>query len=56
MKPEYLGDGVYAEFDGYHIWLHANSYPSATQIALEPYTFQNLLKYAKQLKEFSDES
>lgn len=23
---EYLGDGVYAIFDGYGIWLHANDH------------------------------
>jgi hypothetical protein len=26
MFPEYLGDGVYAVFDGWHIWLRLNSH------------------------------
>jgi len=34
---EYLGDGVYALFDGSGIWLHANDHENPTdRIYLEP--------------------
>ena len=34
---KYLGDGVYAQFDGYGIMLHANSHDNPTdKIYLEP--------------------
>jgi len=26
VEPTYLGDGVYASFDGYHIWLHLGAH------------------------------
>lgn len=33
----YLGDGVYAIFDGYGVWLHANHHEYPTdRIYLEP--------------------
>jgi hypothetical protein len=53
QKPdyqEYLGDGVYASFDGYHIWLACN-YHFQQVIALEPAVFARLIEYQKQLIE-----
>ena len=47
---EYLGDGVYASFDGYLIWLAANHHENKV-VALEPYVFLNLCEYVKRLKE-----
>ena len=46
----YLGDGVYASFDGYQIWLAANHHENKV-IALEPSVFAKLCKYAEMLKE-----
>jgi hypothetical protein len=44
----YLGDGVYASFDGYHIWLGLDA---TTQIiALEPEVLSALNKFAADLK------
>jgi len=37
MDVTYIGDGVYAEFDGYGIWLRANV-PTTDEIYLEPVT------------------
>jgi hypothetical protein len=34
-QPEYLGDGVYAELDGYGIWLRSNV-PNTDNIYIEP--------------------
>jgi hypothetical protein len=42
---EYLGDGVYASFDGYHILLDLRGQDDSTRIALEPPVFEALLRY-----------
>jgi hypothetical protein len=49
MKDKYLGDGVYASFDGYQIWLAAND-ASNKVVALEPEVMKNLIKYYKELE------
>lgn len=46
VAPEYLGDAVYASFDGHHIWLHLDDHRSRGLIALEPEVFSALLAYA----------
>jgi hypothetical protein len=43
---EYLGDGVYASFDGHQIWLAANHHDNKV-IALEAPVFFALLRYAE---------
>jgi hypothetical protein len=45
MKPKYLGDGVYASFDGYQIWLVVE--PGSKAIALEPAVLDALNDYAR---------
>ena len=45
----YLGDGVYASFDGFQIWLAANN-PNNTVVALEPQVYEDLVQYAADLK------
>ena len=43
----YLGDGVYARFDGYYIWLWtSNGVETSQKIAIEPEVFTKLLKFA----------
>ena len=42
---QYLGDGVYASFDGYHIVLDLRGQDSTTRIAMEPPVIEALLKY-----------
>jgi hypothetical protein len=46
VGPTYLGDGVYASFDGYQIWLHLNSHEAPGLIALEPSVLRSLIDYA----------
>lgn len=42
----YLGDGVYAIFDGYGIWLHANHHEHPTdKVYLEPEVLESLVKF-----------
>ena len=45
----YLGDGVYASFDGWQIWLAANHHENNV-IALDPEVFEQLVQYAKIFK------
>lgn len=47
-RPEYLGDGVYARFDGYQIWLAANDHRNDV-IAIEPAVLSALIQYAKHI-------
>lgn len=47
---EYLGDAVYASYDGWHIWLHLNDHRSPGMIALEPDVFARLIKYRDSLQ------
>ncbi len=44
----YLGDAVYASFDGWHIWLRTGD-GNRQRIALEPSVFQALVNYKTEL-------
>lgn len=47
----YLGDALYASFDGYQIVLKANSTERPTDIVyLDPWTLEKFLIYVKELK------
>lgn len=49
MEDQYLGDGVYASFDGWHIWLDTRAQIPVNKIALEPEVIAALFSYAKKL-------
>lgn len=42
----YLGDAVYAEFDGFAINLRLNSHTSPVLIVLEPTVMANLIEFS----------
>ena len=44
---DYIGDGVYVEFDGYGIWLRANSPDSSKEVYLEPEVLMALNRFFK---------
>ena len=44
-NTEHLGDGAYAAYDGFYVWLGANHHTSRL-VALEPLAFLALLRYA----------
>lgn len=44
-QDTYLGDGVYASYDGYAIWLAVNHHENK-QVALEPAVMVALLRFA----------
>jgi hypothetical protein len=47
-QDEYLGDGVYASYDGFQIWLAVNHHTNK-QIAMEPSVLLSLLSYAERV-------
>ena len=49
FKTRYIGDGVYASCDGYHIILDLRAQDSTTRIALEPPVLDRLIKYRDDL-------
>lgn len=50
QKHEYLGDGVHASFDGWHIWLRTGGHGSdENKIALDPTVFSALLQYRERV-------
>jgi hypothetical protein len=50
----YLGDGVYASFDGYHVWLRTGSHTNEPAIAIEPGVFAELVRYQRQMFALAD--
>ena len=49
-QKSYIGDGVYAIFDGYGIWLHANDPEHPTdRIYLEPEVYRELTKFVERI-------
>jgi hypothetical protein len=46
----YIGDGVYARFDGYHVWLRTPREVSDHEIALEPPVVASLVKFIADLR------
>jgi len=61
LLEDYLGDGVYALFDGNSIWLHANDHKNPTdRICLEPNVLESLNRFnercAETMKNLNNES
>ena len=47
---EYLGDGLYAKYDGFHIVLMANSHISPTDtVYLDPHVFASLQRFVDRI-------
>lgn len=43
MPAKYIGDGVYAIYDGFSVWLHANDLNNPSdRICLEPLVIKSL--------------
>mgnify|MGYP005839422769 CR=1 FL=1 len=48
---DYIGDGVYVEYDGFGIWLKANDPDLPTdQVYLEPEVLKELNSFAERMK------
>lgn len=49
MEDRYIGDGVYASYDGWHIWLDLRGQGDPQiKIALEPSVMDQLIRFAKE--------
>lgn len=48
---DYIGDGVYADFDGYHVVLTTERERGVETIFLEPAILQALDRYRERLKQ-----
>ena len=55
-EERYIGDGVYATCDGYHIILDLRAQDKTTRIALEPAVFDALISYREDLFARADEA
>lgn len=49
IEDRYLGDGVYASFDGFHVWLDLRAQFPPAKIALDPHTREMLVAYIREL-------
>lgn len=45
-NQRYLGDGVYAEFDGHYVWLYTQE---GMRIAIEPSVYDSLTNYIQEI-------
>ena len=50
IEDRYLGDGVYASFDGYQIWLAANHHENKV-IAIDNDVMKALIKYHEMIRQ-----
>lgn len=50
----YLGDGVYASYDGFQVWLRTDRGGGQHLIALETGTYMALINYVKSLQSLKD--
>lgn len=49
VEPVYLGDGLYASYNGYHLMLKTVGEDQENVIFLEPEVFDNLMEFAKRV-------
>lgn len=53
IPDQYIGDGVYASYDGYHVVLDLRGQDDTTRIALEPPVLNALFAYVEFIKKHS---
>ena len=51
--PDHLGDGLYASFDGYQIWLRAERDGRWHEVAIDQHVYEALVRYNKRVHESS---
>lgn len=49
MKEAYLGDGLYAKYDGFSIWLRAPRETGDHYVCLEPQVWRALLSFVQDI-------
>lgn len=50
IAPRYLGDAVYASFDGHHVCLHLNDHRSEPVVKLEQEVFEQLCSFVEDMQ------
>lgn len=55
MMKDYLGDGLYAEFDGYQIRLYADREYTRHEVFLEPQVYLALTRFVERIKDAKQE-
>jgi hypothetical protein len=55
IKKTYLGDGLYASFDGFHLILSTERENSLHWVGLEPSVFNALIEFRKQIYKDAEE-
>lgn len=55
MNKRYLGDAVYADYDGYHIILSISEGTYDNQIFLDPSVMKNLKEYEEDMLKLTEE-
>jgi len=50
MEDEYLGDGVYASWDGHQIWLDTRAQQPVNKIALDGQAMGSLMAYVDKIR------
>lgn len=55
IKDQYLGDGVYASYDGMHIVLDLRGQDNTTKICLDEQVFTALMRFRTDLVQAMDE-
>jgi hypothetical protein len=48
-QPEYLGDGVYATYDGWYVELRLSRHDVPFAVALEPPVMEKLIAYYRRV-------
>ena len=48
---KYIGDGVYASYDGFHIWLSTERLTGQHYIALDDTTYASLVAFVDECKQ-----
>ncbi len=56
MDDRYIGDGVTASYDGWHIWLKVDRRGVIESVALEPIVWNALVAYVDDLKKEQEAS
>ena len=56
IEDRYIGDGVYASFDGYHIILDLRAQDKTTRIALEPDILRKIIQFSEDIKKKGQEA
>ena len=49
LEETYLGDGIYASFDGWYVWLRVDRNGRPEWVGLEPETFATLVEFAERI-------